>query len=261
MAKPMKIKLLPSSFESDGSASPRQHTTCFVIDDVVAIDAGSLGQAASNVHRERLRDVVLTHAHLDHIGGLPLFIDDLFAGLESPVRIHASAEVIEVLERDIFNWSVYPKFSELRNSSGPVVEYRPLVRGKNQIAHLKVLPIAVNHKVPSNGYLIEDGNSKAAITGDTAMMDGFWGQLGDPADLSALLIECAFPDELADLADVSHHLTPSRLAKELDNFSAFSCPIYVINIKPMYRERVIAELAELAIPRMDIFEVGREYSF
>src|SRR3712207_8672222 len=54
----------------------------------------------------------------DHIAGLPLFIDDSFAGLEEPIRVYATREVIEILERDIFNWDVYPNFSELKNQNG-----------------------------------------------------------------------------------------------------------------------------------------------
>src|SRR5687768_15211432 len=153
----MKIKLLPSSFESDGSASPRQHTTCFVIDDVVAIDAGSLAHAVTDLQRKNLRDIIITHAHLDHIAGLPLFVDDLFATLTEPVRVHAAKEVIDVLERDIFNWSVYPRFSQLTNDNGAVLEYSTLVpMAESRIRHLTFKPIEMNHKVPTCGFVISD---------------------------------------------------------------------------------------------------------
>src|SRR3954449_4883756 len=113
----MKVQLLPSSFEKDGSPSERQHLSCLVINDTVAVDAGSLAMAATNEVRSKLRDVVLTHAHLDHIAGLPLYVDDLFASLETPITVHALWEVIEILERDVFNWSVFPRFSEIHISS------------------------------------------------------------------------------------------------------------------------------------------------
>ena len=118
----MKLQLLPSTFDENGTASPRQHLSCFIVDDQVAIDAGSLAMAATAVQKKQIRDIVLTHAHLDHIAGLPLFIDDLFANLDAPVCVHAAPEVIETLERDIFNWAIYPRFSEcsglLRFQSG-----------------------------------------------------------------------------------------------------------------------------------------------
>src|SRR5215204_6260155 len=151
----MKFQLLPSTFDEMGRASTRQHFACFVIDDSVAIDAGSLAIAASSVQRKQIRDIVLTHAHLDHIAGLPLFIDDLFATLKEPVRVYAAQEVIEVLQENIFNWKVYPNFSELENEHGNVLEYKKIEHGNEfQIKHLKIKPLNVNHKVPSVGFVI-----------------------------------------------------------------------------------------------------------
>src|SRR6188768_1006550 len=118
----MKIQLLPSSIDEDGRASLRQHLLSIVVDDRVAVDAGCLAFSCSDKQRSAIRDIILTHTHLDHIAGLPLYIDDLFATLTEPVRVHATGEMIEILERDIFNWSIYPRFSELRNDYGPVVE-------------------------------------------------------------------------------------------------------------------------------------------
>ena len=66
-----------------------------IIDDRVAIDAGSLAFSCSDLQRDKCGHL-LTHTHLDHIAGLPLFIDDLFAMLTEPVRVHA----IEACGRD-----------------------------------------------------------------------------------------------------------------------------------------------------------------
>ena len=258
----MILQLLPSTIDERGVPGPGQHLTCFVIDDSVAFDAGSLAMSVSLRQREQIRDIVLTHAHLDHIAGLPLFIDDLFASLTEPVRIHARREVIEVLDQDIFNWRVYPRFSELKNENGPVLEYREF--GPNDefaAAHLSIRPISVNHKVPSSGFLISDGGTTIAITGDTAETDEFWDVVNQQPFLSALLIECAFPDEMSELADISHHLTPSRMKRELEKFEAAGCPIYAINLKPMYRDLIVKEIAAGNDRKVEVLEVGRIYVF
>jgi cAMP phosphodiesterase len=258
----VKFQLLPSTFDNSGCSSPRQHLTSFVVDDRVAVDAGSLGFAVNDIQRRQIRDVVLTHAHLDHIAGLPLFIDDLFSELDAPVRIHASESVIEVLERDVFNWSVYPRFSELSNPNGAVMEYRLLSPNvDSEIAHLKIKPLEVNHNVPSTGFVISDGSSTIAMTGDTAEMGSFWDVANAIDDLRAVFVECAFPDEMEELANSSFHMTPARLKCELEKFSNISCPVYAINLKPRYRERTIAQLEALNIDRLEIFKVGAAYEF
>ena len=255
----MKIQLLPSSFDESGKASRRQHLPCFVVDDTVAFDAGSLAMACTDKQRDSIRDVVLSHAHLDHIAGLPLFIDDLYSALTEPVVVHASADVIEVLERDIFNWSVYPKFSELENDFGPVMVYRSFDVGSAfSVKHLRVIPLAVNHRVPTAGFIISDGRSTLAMSGDTSAMDEFWPTVNETEHLTALFIECAFPNELEDLAEVSHHLTPRSLAAELEKLEV-DCPIHIINIKPAFRDTVIGQLGELNLKDLAILEVGKIY--
>ena len=212
--------------------------------------------------KRQIRDVVLTHAHLDHIAGLPLFIDDSFAELEEPVRVYATREVIETLEQNVFNWNIYPRFSELRNDIGSVLEYRAFeIETSFSIKHLSFRAIEVNHKVQTVGFLINDDVSKIALTGDTSEMDRFWRIVNAEKPLAAILIECAFPDELKDLALISHHLTPSILASELKKFENQDCPIYVINIKPAYREKTVKQIEDLKIKNLKILEVGKIYKW
>ncbi len=258
----MKLQLLPTTFDEKGCATAQQHLCCLVVDDCVAIDAGSLAMSTNKVQKERIRDVVLTHAHLDHIAGLPLFIDDLFATLETPVRIHATHEVIQALEDFVFNWTIYPRFAELNNKNGEVIRYEPFeVEKKLKIAHLNFKAIEVNHKVPAVGFVFGDSKSKVAITGDTSQMERFWKVVNAEKNLNALLIECSFPNELKDLASASHHLTPNELKKEIEKFTNQDCPIFVINIKPTYREQIICQLKSLKIRNLEIFEVGKVYKF
>jgi cAMP phosphodiesterase len=259
----MKIKLLHSTFDENGNASPRQHFSCFIINDSISLDAGSLAFAITSQQRENIRNVVLSHAHLDHIAGLPLFIDDLYADLKSPVFVYASRDVVEILERDIFNWAVYPKFSELRNDFGEVLKYEEFEYLKEfSINGLKFCPISVNHKVPTAGFLISDATSKIAFTSDTAEMDEFWKIVNAQENINAILIECAFPTRLEEIAKTSFHLTPNRLKTELKKFkNQNACPIYVINLKPMYYDEICQEINDLGIENLRVFNVGREYSF
>jgi len=256
----MKVQMLPSSIDENGMASARQHLLSIVIDDCVAIDAGCLAMSCTDFQRSQIRDVILTHTHLDHIAGLPMFIDDLFASLTEPLRIHATGQMIEVLERDIFNWSVYPRFSELSNDYGPVIEYHQFEMGSEfRARHLNIRSVGVNHPVSACGYVVSDGSLSIAITGDTSETDEIWEICNGRSDLKAVFAECAFPDELDELASVSHHLTPHRLESEIAKLTDRDYPVYIINMKPMYRETVIAQIQKAGLREVETLAVGRVY--
>ena len=259
---PVKIQLLPSTFDEKGRATQEQRLTCYLIDDCVAIDAGSIAIALSNGQRDHVRDIIITHPHMDHIASLPIFIDDLFGFLKSPVRIHATEEVINLLERDVFNWTVYPRFSELRNERGPVMEYVPFKVGVEfKVAHLRVTAVNVNHIVPTVGMIVSDEKTTLAFSSDTAETEEFWQLVNRTERIAALLIEASFPNSLSKLAEDSRHFTPESLKRELGKLKHQGIDILTVHLKPAYRETVIEELKALNIPKLDIMEIGHAYEW
>ena len=258
----MRVQLLPSTFDSQGHATSEQRLTCFLIDESVAVDAGSIALALNGEQRQKVRDIIITHPHMDHIASLPIFIDDLFETLKSPVRVYATPEVIELLERDIFNWNVYPRFSGLKNDFGPVMEYVPIPKCEVfKVAHLQVIAVPVNHIVPTVGLLVSDGKSNIAFSSDTSETDEFWEVINSSAHVDALLVETSFPNSMAKLAEVSRHFTPASLQRDLRKLHHNGLDILAVHIKPAYRQMVIDELKALKIPHLDVMESGRTYEW
>lgn len=258
----MRIQLLPSTFDAQGVATLEQRLTCFLIDDCVAVDAGSIAIALTNEQRSTVKDVIVTHPHLDHIASLPIFIDDLYNTLQEPMRIHATEEVIGLLERDVFNWNVYPRFSDLKNDYGPVMEYVPIPIGTPfSVAHLNVVAVPVNHIVPTIGLIVSDGQKSVAFSSDTAETDEFWKIVNEMKELDALLIETSFPDRMAKLAEVSRHFTPASLGQELKKLNHNGMDIMAVHLKPTYRDEIIEELKALNIPKLSVMEPGKVYTW
>jgi len=258
----LKIQLLPSSFDAAGRATPAQRLTCFLIDDRVTVDAGSLGLALTEAQRHTVRDVIVTHPHMDHIASLPIFVDDLFGELTEPVRIHGTQEVIDLLERDVFNDNVYPRFAELRNEHGEVMKYVPFKVGVEfPVAHLRVTAFDVNHIVPTVGLLVSDGKSTVAFSSDTAETEELWVALNRAPKLDALFIEASFPNSMRELAKASKHLTPEMLRQELNKLSHNGLEILAVHLKPAYRQQLIKEIDALGINKLSVMEAGRVYEW
>ena len=258
----MKIQLLPSTFDDQGVATLDQRLTCFLIDDCVAVDAGSIAIALTDAQRAKVKDIIVTHPHMDHIASLPIFVDDLYPTLKEPLRIHATEEVIGLLERDVFNWNVYPRFSDLKNDYGPVMEYVPIPIGSPfMVAHLKVVAVPVNHIVPTIGLVVSDGKRSVAFSSDTAETEEFWKIINQMKGLDALLIEASFPDRMAKLAEVSRHFTPASLVQELKKLNHNGMDIMAVHLKPSYRKEIIRELDALNVPKLRVMEPGKIYEW
>ena len=73
----MRIRVLGCS----GGIGAGSRTSALLIDDDVLIDAGTgIGDLALE-DIDSIRHVFLTHAHLDHIAGLPMLVDRLFLNI------------------------------------------------------------------------------------------------------------------------------------------------------------------------------------
>lgn len=208
----MKIRVLGYN----GGIAIDWHTTSFLIDDNILIDAGTGVSKLSLAEMSRVTDIFLTHSHLDHIAGVPLMIDSIFSQIETPIRVHARAETLEALRAHIFNWIIWPDFSVLPTTDRPVIRFEELSPGASvKLRGRTIHSIPVNHVVPAVGYCVENDSGVFAFSGDTTTNDSFWDGLNRFARLDLLFVEAAFPDCDLDIARKSKHYCPQLLAADL----------------------------------------------
>ena len=79
-------------------------------------------------------------------------------------------------------------------------------------------------------------------------------------DLKAIFVECSFPDELAEIAEVSKHLTPATLREEMRKFPA-GVPVNLYHMKPPTLPQLRADVAALSDPRIRLLDDGDELDF
>ncbi len=256
----LKVRLLPSSIAADAQ---RQFLTTLLVDDSIAVDAGSLGFALSSEEMRRIRHILITHAHADHTASLPIFIAEVFPALSAPVMVHATSPVIDALRHFVFNGEIWPDFVQipLLNGRGPALEFCPMEPGRTfGIGHLHVTPIGVNHLVPTVGLVVEDLQAGFVFTSDTYVTDEIWEAANRSERIKTVFVDVSYPNEMENLAAASKHFTPRSLAGDLKKLTR-DVPVRVVHIKPAQRDAVLQQLAELRDPRISAAEIGHTYEW
>ena len=235
--------------------------TCFLVNDDVVLDAGSLASSLTLEEQIRVRHVVLSHSHSDHINSLPFFVENVFGRIDEPVRIHSLPAAIDVVQRHLFNNAIWPDFASIPDRVLPMIEFKPApTMATVLMAGLRVTMVPVNHIVPTVGLIVEEGESALVVSGDTAPTQSLWAVANGLPDgsVKAILLETSFPNRMQQLADVSKHLTPQQLPSELAK-CRHDCPVYIYHVKPPYLAEVAAEIAALGNPRIQLAEQDRTY--
>lgn len=251
----MEIKVLGCY----GGVVPGLRTTNFVVNGTTAIDAGALAFALPFNEQLAIRDVFISHAHLDHTASLPFLIDNVFGFIEEPVTVRSIEPVIESLRRHLFNDDTWPDFSQILDRGRSILRFevieplQPLT-----VAGLTITPIPVNHIVPCVGYRIDDGKSCLIYSADTGPCERLYEEANRTPNLKALITEVSFPNEMEAIAALSRHLTPNGLARELERLKP-GVRVLLYHLKPPYVEQLHREIAELGLDFVECLDQDGVY--
>lgn len=188
--------------------------------------------------------VFVTHSHLDHIATIPLLVDTVGDMRNRPLTVYASEATITILRNHIFNWAIWPDFSEIPTPEKPFLRYQPVRVGETiELGDRRITPLPANHTVPSVGYQFDSGAGSLVFTGDTSTCDDLWKAVNKIQNLRYLIIETAFSNREKALAVASKHLCPSILAEELAKLQ-HTPEIFITHLKPGQIELTMQELEE-----------------
>ena len=251
----MKFRVLGCS----GGQVPGHNLSSFLIDDSLLIDAGSATAALSLRAQQKITDILVTHTHLDHVMALGTLADNLYGKCQKGIRVWSTREVIDGLKKFFFNNHIWPDFTRITDANQRVAVLklcRLAKRRASLVGAYSVTAIPVNHVVPSVAFLI--GNKKTLLlhVGDTGPTDEVWSISRKHKKVSAIVLEASFPNRLQGLADVSRHLTPQTLEREIDKLGMNSVPVLVTHLKPEYRGEIIADLRSLEKPHLKVLKDG-----
>jgi ribonuclease BN (tRNA processing enzyme) len=253
----MRVELLPSSVP----VSEAQFLVSFLVNDGVAVDAGSLGLLADLDRQRRVRHVFLTHEHLDHVASLPIFLENVYDSGPDCVELLGSADVLDRLRRDVFNGRMWADFFALSTGAHRFLRSMPLTPGTPvERAGLTVTPLPVSHCVETLGLLVDDGRVAVAFPSDTGPTTEFWRRIAACRRLAAVFLECSWPERMSALAAETGHLCPSTFAAEVRKLDR-DVRWIVVHRKARHAAEIARDLAALGLPNVELVRPGFAYEF
>lgn len=213
----MKVAIL-------GSGGPRPHPERAspgqaVLDDdhVHLVDCGpgtGHNLALLGLSMARVDHVFLSHTHLDHCLELPsVVLAGYLEGRTSPLNVYGpegTAHVVDVLLRDAFAY-VADLIRAVANVELDVRVTEVETGWQAAAGSLQIHAAEVMHNFPCAAFRFSDRKGvSVTFSGDTIPCDA----VVDLAASTDLLIhDCAFPDEMADVARASFHTCPRELGE------------------------------------------------
>ena len=244
-----------------GGETPKHRTSSFLVGDELAIDAGAITSVLSLDEQERIRSVLVSHPHMDHVRDLATLADNRCQQGGSTLDIVGVPATIDALRKHFFNDIIWPDFTRIDAKDGPTVRFIEVQPNEvTDVDGYEVTPIMVNHTVDTSAFIIRQNAASIVYGGDTGPTDELWTRINALDDLQALMIEVSFPNDEADLAHSSRHLTPQTLASELGKLEqSEELPILLYHIKPTFEARVLRDLAQVRGRNLQVLQLEDEF--
>ena len=238
----MNIKLLGAhSCESQNTK-----LLSLLIDDILVLDAGGLTSSLSFPAQQKLKAILLTHQHYDHIRDIPAVAMNFYLS-GATINIYSTLPVYDTLTAHLLDDKFYPNFFE-RPQRNPTVQFTVIELHKTaQIEDYSVLAVPVNHSVPAAGYQITSQDGKVVFyTGDTGPgLADCWKQVSP----QLLITDVTASNRFEEFGRESGHLTPSLLKQELAIFQelkGYLPQVVTVHMSPLLEEEIKAEIAAVA---------------
>jgi len=231
---------------SGGIGGRHLRTTSFLLDADTLIDAGSGVGDLTLAELSQIDHIFVTHSHLDHVTSIPFLVDTVGGMRSRPLTVYTTRATIEILRNHLFNWAIWPDFTEIPSAEAPFMRYQEIELGKPIVLSGRTITaIPARHTVPAVGYHLDSGAASLVFTGDTGQNDALWQVVNRIGNLKFLIIETAFSNKERQLAEISRHLCPATLGEELAKLER-SAEIYITHLKPGEIEPTMLEIEECA---------------
>ncbi len=220
--------------------------TSLLIDDILVLDAGGLTSSLSFEAQQKLKAILLTHQHYDHIRDVPAIAMNFYL-CGTAINIYSTQPVYNALTTYLLDGKLYPKFLE-QPQGDPTIKFTIIEPYQiERIEGYNVLAVEVNHAVPTVGYQITSPDGKVVFyTGDTGPgLADCWEQVSP----QLLIIEVTEPNRYEEFCRGVGHLTPALLKQELTSFrelKGYLPQVVVVHMYPALEKEIETEIVTVA---------------
>ena len=226
--------------------SKQTRLVSFLIDQVLAVDAGCLASELTFSQQKNIKAILLSHGHYDHIKGVPSFI---FSNLKLTTKVFATSQTLKILSTHLFDGVIYPKFTgKISFLEKPPIKLVPIEPGiPIDVEGYQVLALPVTHINGSVCFEITSKEGKKIFySGDTGPgLSSLWKDVSP----QLLIIDVTFPNRFEQTAKDAAHLCPKMLKKELREFrrvKGYLPHIIAIHVNPKLEDEIKEEIEAVA---------------
>jgi len=249
----MEIRVLGCS----GGRTPEHELTSYLVDGTVLIDAGGASSSLDFYEQESVEDILVTHAHLDHILGIATIYENTRRSRIRPLDIYGTGPVINVLKEHLFIPELMPGYSEDIRELPGINFHQISIEVPFRVGQHEVEAFPVFHSPGSVAVRVSDEDHTFVFSGDTGRTDRLWRWLKKRGGADCLIAEVSFPNSMQQLADVSRHLSPKTLAESLEKADiGKDQKVHLVHLKPSFMEQLSKEIGDLSGYDLNILKKG-----
>ncbi len=238
----MRVEVLGCS----GGISKGHDSTCLLVGETVLVDAGSGARKLDCQESLKIKNILVSHSHLDHIASICFIADQDIENPKASTLLHCTTETASALRQFLVNQILWPEIEKVVINGVQMIEFN-LIRPFEKFSAdgYEFTPLPVHHAVPTVGFCLHGKEHELIFFSDIISADQeVWDWIKGRDKLKYFVIESAFPNSMEEIAHISKHLTPGML-KELCSPLRPDIEIYATHIKPVYYDTIVKELSEL----------------
>lgn len=238
----MKIKVLGAH----NTESINTRCSGLLVDDIFALDAGGLTSSLSFRNQMKIKTVLLTHGHYDHIRDIPAFAMNLYLRKKS-IDIYTHQAAADNLFRYLLDGNLYVEFHKKPEDSPTLRIHILNAYQEIKIQGYTIFPVPVTHALPGMGYQIKSADGKAIFyTGDTGPdLSQVWGHISP----EVIFIEVTAPNRWEESMKANGHMTPGLLQQDLISFrqiKGYLPRVICVHINPETEKEIQSEISAVA---------------